>query len=87
MEKPFLHAAYLDLRALASYSCCSVRWLRIQLSDSRHPLPHYRIGGKLLVRVEEFDRWMTVHRVLPSPDELDQLVDSVVAQVSAQHRT
>lgn len=86
MDQPFSKTGYFDLQALAAYSCCSVRWLRIKLSDSTHPLPHYRIGGKLLVKVEEFDYWMTAHRVKREPDELDQLVDHIVAQVSAGHR-
>lgn len=73
---------YKDLKDLADYSSCSVRWLRNRLTDKHHPLPHYRISGKLLVKVEEFDRWMAQYRVRPEPDELDRIVDGVLAQVA-----
>src|SRR2546430_2394501 len=53
---------FLSLRALASYSCLSVRKLRELLEDSAHPLPHYRLGGKILVRRSEFDAWMADYR-------------------------
>jgi hypothetical protein len=53
---------FLSLRALASYSGFSVRKLREYLDDSAHPLPCYRVGGKILVRRSEFDAWITRYR-------------------------
>jgi excisionase family DNA binding protein len=47
---------------LASYSSLSVRKLRDLLEDSGHPLPHYRVGGKILVRRSEFDGWICAFR-------------------------
>lgn len=42
---------YLSLRALATYSGCSVHWLRDRLTDPAHPLPCFWLpGGKVLVR-------------------------------------
>ena len=55
--------AYLPLRALAGYSGLSVRTLRGYLSHASSPLPHYRIGGKVLVRRSEFDQWVEGFRV------------------------
>ena len=51
---------YLDLPALAEYSCMSERSLRDYINAVRHPLPAYRPGGKgkLLVKRSEFDRWL-----------------------------
>ena len=72
---------YFTLRTLAAYSNCSTRWLRDRLVDRAHPLPHYRIGGKLLVKCDDFDQWMNVHRVVHPSDQLSQIVDSVVAQL------
>ena len=46
---------YLTLRALSTYSGLSVRKLRDYLTDPVHPLPCYRLGGKVLVRRSEFD--------------------------------
>ena len=78
---------YFDLKALASYSCCSVRWLRDRLVDRAHPLPHHRVEGKLLVKREDFDRWMDAFRVCRQHRELDRLVDEVMNDLlPAQHR-
>ncbi|HBR50376.1 MAG TPA: hypothetical protein DEA71_09850 [Nitrospira sp.] len=74
---------YFDLQALATYSCTSVRWLRNRLVDRNHPLPCYRIEGKILVKREEFDRWIARHRVSNCTDNLSELVDAVVSQVQA----
>ena len=41
---------FLPLKALATYSGLSVRKLRSHLEDPGHPLPCYRVGGKILVR-------------------------------------
>ncbi len=70
---------YLSLRALATYSGCSVRWLRDRLTDPQHPLPCYRLpGGKVLVRRSEFDGWLARYRQVGRPD-VDRLVDDVLA--------
>ena len=49
---------YLDLRALVTYSGLSKRTLQGWLHHHDLPLPHYDVGGKVLVRQSEFDRWM-----------------------------
>ncbi len=77
---------FFNLRKLASYSSCSVRWLRDRLVDRVQPLPHYRIGGKVLVKREEFDKWMMAHRVGSPTSQLKEIVESVVAQVSQPRR-
>jgi len=53
---------FLPLRALASYSGLSVRKLRDYLDDAGHPLPCYRVGGKIVVRRSEFDGWIAAYR-------------------------
>jgi excisionase family DNA binding protein len=68
---------FLSLRALANYSCVSVRKLRELLDDSAHPLPHYRLGSKILVRRSEFDAWMAVYRQVGQAD-VERIVDSVM---------
>ena len=67
---------FLSLKALAAYSGLSVRKLRDLLSDPAHPLPHYRVAGKILVRRSEFDAWIAKDRRLGNPD-----VDRIVADV------
>src|SRR5438874_1817159 len=54
--------AYLSLRELSTFSGLSVRSLRKHLDDPQHPLPCYRVGGKVLVRVVEFDAWIAAFR-------------------------
>ena len=75
-SRPSTEGAYLSLRALSAYTDLSVRTLRGYLSHSTRPLPHYRVGGKILVRRSEFDTWMSRFRV----DDVIQ-VDAIVADV------
>lgn len=82
MQSPPLSPAYLDLKTLAGYSSCSVRWLRDRLTDSNCALPFYRVAGKILVKQSEFDDWMIRFRIVTQPGDLDRLVDSVVADLS-----
>lgn len=77
---------YFDLQALAAYSCCSVRWLRDRLTDRTQPLPHYRVEGKVLVKCEEFDQWMRMHRTVQPAQDLSDIVEAVVSQVQKPWR-
>src|SRR5262245_36559700 len=58
--------AYLPLIHLADYSGLSVRTLRGYLTHPAHPLPCYRVGGKVLVRRSEFDAWAQQFRSAPA---------------------
>ncbi len=69
--------AYLPLRALSSYSGLSIRTLRGYLSHQAHPLPCYRIGGKVLVRRSDYDSWATRFRANVAP-AVDRVVDAVI---------
>jgi hypothetical protein len=75
-------AGYLNLKTLATYSSCSIRWLRDRLADRVHPLPHYRVGGKVLVKKEDYDSWMAQFRTDRSISELDEVVNDVLAQMN-----
>jgi excisionase family DNA binding protein len=68
---------YLPLRALAAYSGLSVRKLRALLIDPAHPLPHHRVGGKILVRRSDFDDWITVYRRRDCVD-VDHIVNDML---------
>jgi excisionase family DNA binding protein len=70
---------FLSLKTLASYSGLSVRKLREYLDNPMHPLPQYRVGGKILVRRSEFDAWIVAYRQVGDTD-----VDRVVAAVMAE---
>jgi hypothetical protein len=71
---------YLSLKALSAYSGLSVRSLRDALKDPVRILPHYRLGGKILVRRSEFDRWMAQFRQEGSG--LDQVVSEITKGVA-----
>jgi hypothetical protein len=64
---------FLSLKGLTTYSSLSARKLRDHLQDPAHPLPHYRIGGKILVRRSEFDTWVARYRQVGG-GEVDRLV-------------
>ena len=62
---------YLSLRALATYSGCSIRWFRDRLVDASHPLPCYRVEGKMLVRRSDFDDWIAGSAIRVDPKSSD----------------
>jgi hypothetical protein len=68
---------YLSLRALAGYSGLSHRRLRALLQDPRHPLPCFRIGGKILVKRSDYDAW-AVHYRREGRADVDQVVAGVL---------
>jgi hypothetical protein len=74
---------YLSLKALAGYSGLSVRSLRGYFTDPVHPLPHYRVRSRVLVRRSEFDQWIARYRQCGRP-ELDALVDEVIEDLQKQ---
>src|ERR1700741_1951883 len=69
----------LDLLARPHYPTLSLRTLTRHLRDIEHPLPHYKVRGKILVRRSEFDRWIEGFRRLPQHD-VPGLVDEVLAK-------
>ena len=75
---PTSNDRYLPLKALAAYSGLSVRTLRAHLVNRTHPLPHFRIGGKIMVRQRDYDDWVSRFRVQPVQNEIDALVDEVM---------
>ena len=79
LDAPAAEAGYVSLRGLSAYSDLSVRTLRGYLSHPTRPLPHYRVGGKVLVRRSEFDLWVSAFRA----DGATQ-VDAIVADVLAE---
>ncbi len=70
---------YLSLKALSAHSGMSIRTLRKALNDPVHPLPHFRPGGKILIRRSDFDQWMT--RFRQDGSDLDALVSQIVKGV------
>jgi excisionase family DNA binding protein len=69
---------YLSIRSLSAYAGMSVRTLRALLVRRHAPLPHYRIGGKILVRRSEFDQWAAEFRVVRPSIDLEAVVGDVM---------
>jgi hypothetical protein len=69
---------YLDLRKLAVYASISRRKLPDLLHDPAHPLPHFRVDGKILVNRADFDAWIEVSS---DPADLGKIVDELVCWV------
>ena len=69
---------YMPLKALAAYAQVSERQLRRWLDDPVDPLPSYRNGKIVLVRVSEFDRWFARYRrVSPDRAPIERVIRSV----------
>jgi len=67
---------YLDLKTLASRTCLSVRTLRDYLVDGYHPLPHFKLAGKILIRWSDFEGWISRYKVNENID-VDDIIKSV----------
>jgi hypothetical protein len=74
---------YLSLKALAAYSCLSIRTLRSYLSQALNALPHYRIASKILVRKSDFDAWIAQYRRAGSQDIM-KIADELFKTVSLE---
>jgi predicted DNA-binding transcriptional regulator AlpA len=69
---------FLTLKALVAYSGIGLRKLYEYLTDAEHPLPHYRVGGKIVVRRSEFDAWITAYRHIGRTD-VAKIAESVLS--------
>ena len=65
---------FVSLKELAAYSGLSVRTLFTYLRQATHPLPHYRLGGRVLVRLSEFLAWMEHYKMTQPAEAPDELV-------------
>ena len=72
-----VEAEYLSLRILSVYSNLSVRTLRTYLVHRSRPLPHYRLGSKILVKRAEFDAWMNAFHTVES-NQVDAMVTEIM---------
>lgn len=65
----------LDLRGLSEYSCLGVPTLRDYLRSGG--LPHFKLKGKILVRLSEFNQWVESFRV-DGERNINNLVNEVI---------
>jgi excisionase family DNA binding protein len=70
---------WLDLKALTQYACVSERTLREWIHRPLDALPAVQVGGKILIRRTNFDRWLESHQL--EKVDLDGIVDDLVTEV------
>jgi excisionase family DNA binding protein len=71
---------WLDLKGLKGYACVSERTLREWIHRAVNPLPASRVGTKILVRRNVFDRWLEAHQV--KLVDVSGIVDEMIAGVT-----
>ena len=54
----------LDVRGLSERASLSQRTIRSYLAHKETPLPHFKVGGKVLVRWDEFELWLEQFRAV-----------------------
>jgi excisionase family DNA binding protein len=79
MERSKAQPEWMDLKALQAYACVSERTLREWIHLPENPLPAVRVRGKILVRRNDFDKWLENHRV--QAVDVSCIVDELVAGV------
>jgi Helix-turn-helix domain len=70
---------WLDLREVQNVVPLSERTLRHFLTDSEHPLPAHRVGGKWLISRDEWDDWLRTFPLAGS--DLDAIVAEVLREL------
>jgi len=68
---------YFDLRGLSAYSSLKVATLRDHI---RAGMPAFKVKGKILIRMSEFNDWVERYRINKEQD-LNALVDSVMDEL------
>ena len=68
-----------DLKSLSQHSCLGVPTLRDYIRSGG--LPHYKLKGKILVRLSEFDEWLESFRI-GTKQQLDELVNDVIESLN-----
>lgn len=69
---------WYDLQTFSKRTCLSVKTLRKHLKKG---LPHYKVGGKYLIRRSEGDFWVESFKVDVS-SEVDAVVKEILESVS-----
>ena len=72
---------FFDLKGLSAYSSLKVPTLRDYLRTGG--LPHFKLKGKILVKMSEFDKWIEGFRANAGED-LSQIVDGVITDLKVK---
>lgn len=81
--KPSLQfAEWLDVKAVTLYASVSDRTVRTWIHAVVNPLPAVQVGGKVLIRRVDLDRWLEGHRIMSASD-VSGIVEELVNGVSS----
>jgi predicted DNA-binding transcriptional regulator AlpA len=76
---------YFNVKELSDYSGLGVRTIWSFLKDATNPLPHIRIGKKIVrIKRTDFDAWIRIYYV--STTERKNTVDRIVCEVMSDFR-
>jgi hypothetical protein len=78
--QPLPEDCFLDLKRLSQRTSISVSTLRDHINDPSHPLPAYRVRGKILINWIEFKKWIQGFR--HKTVDLDTIVDDVMESLT-----
>jgi excisionase family DNA binding protein len=74
----------MDLNGLTRYCDVSEKTLREWIHRAENPLPAVRVGVKILVRRNVFDRWLEAHTVTPADSiDVNSVVDEIISGLGA----
>ena len=73
---PLLDDCFLDLKRLSERTSIGISSLRNHIKSPSHPLPSYRVRGKILVNWLEFKEWIAAFR--SKPLDLNKMVDDIM---------
>jgi hypothetical protein len=76
VAQPLIEDCFLALRRLSERTCMSVQSLRSYINSPSHPLPVYRVRGKILVSWVDFNGWIQRYRC--KTPEIDKIVDDIL---------
>ena len=68
---------HFGVRQAAEYLGMSER----KFSGLLKGIPKYKVGGQWLIKRSELDSWMQQFRVEPTSEDVEELVDGVLAEV------
>jgi excisionase family DNA binding protein len=75
--------SWLSLAELVAYSGLSLRTLERHRHNADNPLPHYKVGPRILVKRSEFDEWV---RLGATPSRPRYTFDAKVSDAVASLR-
>jgi len=75
-----LKAQFLDLRGLSEHSSLGVSTLREYIKTGS--LPGYKIRGKIIIKLSEFNEWLERYRINKDQD-LNEIVDGIMDELKS----